>query len=93
MKAYTMIELDYDEIQRKLPYAIIGETASRAIWDTGKRKRLWASTFTESERELCNAIIKKAKKWLLVSGCPETEKMRTTTYAMWWRLAEFCASL
>lgn len=93
MKAYTMIELDHDEIQSKLPYAVIGETASRAIWNTGKRKRLWASTFTESEMDTCNEIIRKAKKWLLVSGCPDREKMRTTTYALWLKLADFCASL
>ena len=61
MKAYTMIELSNEEIQRNLPYAVIGETASRAIWETGKRKRLYAERFTESERELCNCIIRDAK--------------------------------
>ena len=93
MKAYTMIEFDRGEIQRNLPYAVIGETTSRAIWETGKRKRLFAERFTEAERELCYSIIRDAKKWLLKTGCPESVKMRTTTYAMWWRLAEFCACI
>ncbi|MBQ6403876.1 MAG: hypothetical protein IJI27_08220 [Oscillospiraceae bacterium] len=93
MKAYTMIELSNEEIQRNLPYAIIGETASRSVWETGRRKRLFAERFTEAERELCYCIIRDAKKWLLKTGCPESVKMRTTTYAMWWRLAEFCACI
>lgn len=93
MKAYTMIQFDHDEIQQHLPYALIGETASRAIWNTRRRKTLYAERFTEKERDLCNEIIRKAKKWLLVSGAPESEKMRATTYAMWLRLAEFCLCL
>lgn len=87
------ISLDRDEIQRTLPYAIIGETASCAIWDTGKRKRLFVQTFTEQERETCYWIIKLAKKWLLKTGVPDDVKMRFTTLALWHRLAEFCAML
>ncbi len=93
MKAYTMVELNRDEIQHRLPYALIGETASRALWDTGRRKRLYAERFTESERATCNEIIRQAKKWLLVSGVPDSVKMRMTTYALWLKLAEFCCCL
>lgn len=93
MKAYSMLELDYDEIREKVPYAIIGETASRAIWDTGKRKRAFAERFTPQEREACYDIIKQAKKWLLKTGCPERVTMRTTTYALWHELADFCCGL
>lgn len=93
MKAYTLMQFDREDIQKHVPYAIIGETASRAVWDTGKRKRHFAEAFTEKERELCYYIIKKAKRWLLVTGCPESDKMRATTYALWLRLADFCATL
>lgn len=87
------ISLDHDEIQQTLPYAIIGETASRVIWETSKRKRLFAQTFTEQERDLCYSIIAQAKKWLLRTGVPDDVKMRFTTLALWHRLAAFCAEL
>ena len=93
MKAYTMIEFDRDEIQQRLPYDLIGETASCAVWNTGRRKRLFKERFTETERELCYEIIKRAKKWLLVTGVPESEKMRATTFALWIRLGEFCLEI
>ena len=90
MKAYVMMTFDHDEIQRNLPYAVIAEVASSARWNTGRCKRLFKERFTESERELCYEIIKKAKKWYLVTGAPDEEKMRASTFAMWERLAEFC---
>ena len=93
MKAYTMIEFDRDEIQRRLPYEIIGETASRAVWETGKRKRLFAERFAENERDMCNCIIRDAKKWLIKTGCPESVKMRATTFDLWLRLGEFCLEI
>jgi len=91
MKMY--LSFNHDEIQWELPYAIIGETASRPVWNTGRRKRLWAQTFTESERKSCNAIINKAKRGLLVTGCPEEVKMTVSTYHLWHRLANFCVAL
>lgn len=82
-----------DEIRNEIPYEIIGETASRSIWDTGKRKRRWASEFSEREREICYRLISQAKSWYLRTGCPEEVKMTQETYYMWFRLANFCASL
>lgn len=90
----VMLSFSYDDIHRKLPYRIIGETASRSIWDTGKRKRLWKSEFTESEREACYKIISQAKRWLLTTGVPEKGVlMSASTYDLWHRLADFCACL
>ena len=91
MKMY--MSFDHDEIQKELPYAIIGETTTRWIWDTGKRKRLFAEAFTEQERESCYSIIAQAKKWLLKTGCPDEIKMTMNTYALWHKLANFCAEL
>ena len=86
-----MLSFSHDEIQREIPYAIIGETASRAIWDTGKRKRLWKVEFTESERETCYKIISQAKKWLMTTGVPDKGVMMSkSTYDLWHRLADFC---
>ena len=91
MRVY--LSFDHDEIQKELPYEIIGETVSRGIWETRKRKRRWSAEFTEQERESCYNIISLAKKWLLRTGCPEEIKMTMTTYALWLKLANFCASL
>lgn len=90
----VMLSFSYEEIHRELPYAIIGETASRSIWDIGKRKRLWSREFTEAERETCYKIIAQAKKWLLTTGVPDKGVvMSTRTYDLWHRLADFCACL
>ena len=84
-----MVKLEESDIKR-LPYALIAETASRAIWSTGKRKRLWAETFTSAERDACNSIIRQAKKWAFVTGAPEEVVMSTKTMLLWNRLADFC---
>lgn len=91
MKLY--LEFDHDEIQRKLPYAIIAETTSRAIWNTGRRKWKYAATFTEKEREAISRIKAQAYAWYLVKGVPDSVKMTPATYRLWHKLADFCASL
>ena len=87
------ISFDHDEIQKELPYEIIGETVSRGIWETKKRKRLFSAEFTEQERESCYNIIALSKKWLLKTGCPDEIKMTMNTYSLWHRLANFCYKL
>ena len=87
------ISFDHDEIQREIPYEIIAETASRSVWDTGKRRRMWSNEFTEREKETCYRIIVQAKNWYLRTGVPEEVKMSIATYNMWFRLANFCALL
>ena len=92
MKLY--LEFDHDEIQRELPYAIIAETMSRAIWNTERRKRLFAQTFTERERDKISKIHAQAYSWYLVKGVPQGGvKMTPATYQLWHKLADFCANL
>ena len=92
MKMY--IELSHEEIQKEIPYCIIAETTSRAIWNTGRRKRLWSQMFTERERETCAKIRRQAYNWALVKGVPdEGVKMTIGTYQLWHKFADFCATL
>lgn len=92
MKMY--IELSHDEIQKEIPYYIIAEITSRAIWNTGRRKRLFASLFTEAERDMVSKIKAQAHSWALVKGVPlEGVKMTISTYRLWHKLADFCATL
>lgn len=91
MKLY--LEFSHDEIQREIPYAIIAETMSRSVWNTGKRKRLFAQMFTERERDKIRGIHSQAYSWYLVKGVPDNVKMTLATYRLWHKLADFCASL
>lgn len=88
--AHIMISLEREEIQERIPYMLICETASSARWNTGKRKRLWAERFTEQERDACNRMISQAKTWGLVKGVPDSVTMSPKTLELWGRLAEFC---
>ena len=87
-----MLKLNEEDI-KKLPYQMIAETASRSIWNTGKRKRLWAETFNKNERDACNAIIRQAKKWMFQTGTPDELVMSLKTYELWHTLALFCVEM
>lgn len=91
MKLY--ISFDRDEIQEKIPYAVVAETMSGAYWNTGKRKRLMKKYFTESEIEATYRLHKQAYSWYLVKGVPDEIKMTFKTYELWQRLASFCCML
>ena len=91
MKLY--ISLNRDEIQEKIPYAVVAETMSGAYWNTGKRKRLMKQYFTESEIEAIYRLHKQAHSWYLVKGVPDEVKMTLYTYELWQRLASFCCML
>ena len=91
MKLY--ISLNHDEIQEQIPYAIVAETMSRSVWNTGKRKRLMKEQFTESEIEAIYRLHKQAYSWYLVKGVPDEVKMTLNTYELWQRLANFCCEL
>jgi transposase len=91
MKLY--ISLNHDEIQEKIPYPIVAETMSRAIWNTGKRKRLMKQYFTESEIEAIYRLHRQAYSWYLVKGVPDEVKMTLSTYKLWHKLADFCCML
>lgn len=89
----TMLRFDHDAIIDELPYALIGETTSRAIWNTGKRKRLWNKMFTRSEKRTCAKIISQSQKWLLTTGVPNEVRMCGRTRMLWNKLADFCYKL
>ena len=92
MTAY--LHFTYDDIHNELPYKLIAETASRSIWDTGKRKRRMAQVFTESERRQISRIIAQSKTWALVRGVPDKGvDMTAQTYRLWMTLADFCVCL
>lgn len=91
MKLY--ISLDREEIQEQIPYAVVAETMSRSVWNTGRRKRLMKQYFTESEIEASYRLHHQARDWHLYKGVPDEVKMTMQTYYLWQRLASFCAML
>lgn len=91
MKFY--IALNHDEIQERIPYALVAETMSGARWGTGKRKRLMKQFFTESEIDAIYRLHKQAYSWYCVKGVPEEVKMSVKTYCLWQKLANFCCEL
>ena len=91
MKFY--IALNRDEIQERIPYAIVAETMSGARWGTGKRKRLMKVFFTEAEIEAIYRLHKQAHSWYCVKGVPDEVKMSVNTYNLWQKLANFCCEI
>ena len=91
MKFY--IALNHDEIQERIPYALVAETMSSARWGTGKRKRLMKQWFTETEIEAIYRLHKQAYSWYCVKGAPEEVKMSVSTYNLWQKLANFCCEI
>ena len=91
MKLY--ISLNQDEIQERIPYAVVAETMSGAKWNTGRRRRLMKQQFTEAEIEATYRLHKQAYRWYLVKGVPEEVKMTMNTYYLWQKLANFCGGL
>lgn len=89
----TMVTLTHEEAQSYLAYALICETMEGAFWNSGRRRRLYSKTFTEAEQRQIPRIKAIAHKWCLVTGVPEKVRMRYSTYLLWQRLAEFCATV
>ena len=46
--AKLLLILSYDEVHRNIPYSLVCETHNSACWNTGRRRRAWAKTFSES---------------------------------------------
>lgn len=89
-----LIHMTHDDIRRKLPYAIIAETTSRSIWNTGRRKRMFVAEFTEAERRRCAEIRRQAYSWALVRGVPmKGVTMSMATYDTWQKFGNFCGRL
>lgn len=91
MKFY--IALNRDEIQERIPYALVCETMSGARWGTSKRKRLMKQFFTEAEVEAIYRLHKQAYVWYLRTGVPDEVKMSVNTYQLWQKLAIFCCEI
>ena len=87
------IALNRDEIQERIPYALVAETMSGARWGTGKRKRLMKVLFTEAEIEAICRLHKQAYSWYCVKGVPDEVKMSVDTYNLWQKLATFCCEI
>jgi len=93
MKVEAYMVLSREEIQQKVPYALVCETMGGSRWGTGTRKRKFAQEFTESEREHIYQMGKQAHSWYLVKGVPDELRMAPQTFLLWQRLANFCVSL
>ena len=91
MKFY--IALNREDIQERIPYAIVAETMSSSIWNTGRRKRLMKQFFTEAEVEAIYRLHKQAHSWHLRKGVPDEVKMSVQTYYLWQKLADFCCAI
>lgn len=93
MKVETYLILDRDEINQKIPYAVVCETMSGAHWNTGKRKRLMKQHFTETEIDAIYRMHKQARTWCLVKGVPDELRIMPKTLALWNKLAAFCCEI
>ena len=93
MEARIMLKLTHEDVQEKIPYGIVCETYCREIFRTGRAKRLRKERFTDAEWERCLDLCKLAYKWFLKTGVPDEVTMSARTFALWLRLAEFCAAL
>lgn len=91
MKIY--LEMEHDEIQNTIPYALICETRFGSAWGTMRRKRRWISEFTERERNSASKLFQQSHDWYLVKGVPETVKMKPETFDLWQKIGAFCGSL
>ena len=88
-----MIKLTHDRIIKEIPYALICEAREGAHWHTGTRKRRWNEMFTAAEKRACQRLFKNAYDWALVYGAPKEIVMQRSTFELWQKLGEFCASL
>jgi hypothetical protein len=91
MKMY--LSFTREEIQEQIPYAIVAETMSSSIWNTGKRKRLMAKYFTDAEVEEVDSLHRMARNWHICKGVPSEVRMTMDTYYLWQKLANFCCEL
>lgn len=93
MEVKTVITLSHDDILRMLPFGLICATRNSAVWNTGRCQRAFAAAFTESERETCEILFKQSKRWYVEHGVPEATSMPGATFALWFKLGDFCADM
>lgn len=93
MKSAITLTLDRDDIEKMIPYALICETRFGAAWHRRGRKQRWEQEFSAPERYEAEILCRQAWSWHLKSGVPSSQVMTSGTFAMWVKLAKFCASL
>ena len=93
MQVETYLVLDREEINKRIPYAVVAETMSGARWDTGKRRRLMKQWFTETEIDAIYRMKKQARNWYLIKGVPDELRITPHILRLWHKLADFCCQL
>lgn len=89
----TYLSLSREQVERSIPYKVICEARYGARWDTGTRKRRWASEFSHTEQQLASRLFRQAHTWVLTGRVPASVKMPGNVYDLWQKLGDFCAML
>lgn len=88
------LHFSQDEVIRNIPYKIVCETKEGSRWETNRRRRAFSWSFSENEKKKVNDLCHKAHAWMLGKGVPaDGVKMTVSTYELWMKLANFCASI
>lgn len=91
--AKQMIKLTAEEVHGTIPYSLICMTRYGSSWDTGRRRRAWAADFSESEKKSARKLFRRSYDWTVGSGVPDIVRMTVSTFMLWQKLGEFCASI
>lgn len=91
--AKLMIALTAEEVYAKIPYSVVCMGRYGSAWNTMHRKRRWKSEFSDVERKAATRLFGQSHDWLLRRGVPEKVTMTLTTYSLWQKLGDFCASI
>lgn len=89
----VMMKLTAEEVNANIAYSLICFTRYGSTWDTGRRRRAWLADFSETERKSAERLFRTAHVWTVGKGVPDTVRMTESTFHLWRKLAEFCASI
>lgn len=92
-KCEVMMTFTHDEVNQKIPYRLICEARDGCRWNTGRRRQRWQEQFSKQERDSCSRLFNLARRWYLGTGAPNVVRMSGETFALWMKLAQFCAEL
>ena len=85
--------LTREQVERDIPFKMVCEARNGSRWDTFTRKRRWAAEFTSAEMTAATTLCRQAQNWTLGKGVPASVRMTETTFDLWKKLGDFCASL
>lgn len=85
--------LTREQVERDIPFKMVCEARNGSRWDTFTRKRRWAAEFTSAEMTAATTLFRQAQNWTLGKGVPASVRMTETTFDLWKKLGDFCASL